>query len=258
MALFERPPLQCHTFVVTAERVYQAAARLNVSSRRLLVFLEANAASHATASSALSPRGAALVNHTTTSTVLLESARHYRRPQRVIPVFWTWQQAPEDYDWVDERRIWRNWIGPDELTTNEAAEAYSVSPATIRQWVRRGHLQPLSSKGRTLTFSAHQVHLVALATGSRNSQPGGALLKDDHRRQPTALGIGAGSMRQLVTAEVAANAVGVSASTVRAWKHRGHLAAAQHSGRTPLYLLADVVAVARREPHRPPRQWRPF
>ena len=129
----ELPLLQCHTFVVAAERVYQAAARLNVSSRRLLVFLEANAASHATASSALSSRGAELVARATTSKVLVESAGHYRPPRRRNrQVFWSWQRVPkDDYYWVDDRPLWSNWVGPDELTTAEAQTSASRGCVTV-------------------------------------------------------------------------------------------------------------------------------
>ncbi|WP_353952521.1 MerR family transcriptional regulator [Knoellia sp. S7-12] len=245
---------------MTAERVYQAAARLDVSSRRLLVLLEANAAWHATASSALSPGGAALIAGTTKATVFAESSRHYGRKPSRRQVFWTWQQRSvhDDYYWGDERPVWTNWVGPEEITTAEAAQAYGVSPATIRQWVRRGRLQPTRNQGRTLIFSARDVSRAALTTGDRNRQPGGALRRDDDRRQPAALGISAALMHELVTADVAARAAGVAASTIRVWKHRGHLSAAEHSGRTPLYLLADVVAAARRSPHRPQRRLKPF
>ena len=79
------------------ERVYQAARRLRVSSQRLLVYLEAHHAPHATASSNLTAHGAALLAGATTSQVLLDSARHYRPKPMRREVYWSWQQMdPED------------------------------------------------------------------------------------------------------------------------------------------------------------------
>lgn len=174
-----------------------------------------------------------------------------------MPVFWSWQH--DDAYW-DDRRVWRNWDGPDELTTAEAAIAYAVRPATVRQWVHRGHLTPIRRDGRTLIFEARAVYTAAIATGDRNQQPGGPLRRDfDRDREHGARGVTAEAMTALVTAEAAGAAVGVSPSTVRSWKRRGHISPVQHRGRTPFYLLADVVAVARRSPHRPQRKDpRPF
>ncbi|WP_146132859.1 hypothetical protein [Knoellia remsis] len=239
------------------DRVHQAAARLNVSSRRLLVFLDAHGMPHGTASSALSISAADLLRRVTTSDVLIDSARHfrYRAPRR--PTFWLWE-SDDDWYW-DADRTWLNWVGPDELTTLEAAMAYDVATSTIRQWIHRGHLVPLRRQDRTLIFSARAVHDAAMSTGERNTQPGGPLTRA-HRRhvEPAGKHISAQAMARLVTAETAANAVGVAASTVRSWRHRGLLKPRQQQGRTPLYLLADVVAAARRSPYSSPRKPRPL
>ncbi len=240
------------------ERVYQAARRLRVSSQRLLVYLEAHHAPHATASSNLTADGAALLAGATTSQVLLDSARHYRPKPMRREVYWSWQQMdPEDdWYWVDERRIWKNWIGPDQLTTSQAAQAWAVSTATIRQWVHRGYLNPLGTKGRSAVFSALDVLQAAIATGDRNQQPGGPLRRDQERREPVATRVRGKDLQRIVTAEAAAAVVGVSPSTIRSWKRRGHLHPAQRRGRTPLYRVADVLAAARRSPHRPQRLYR--
>lgn len=240
------------------ERVFEAATRLSVSSRRLLVFLDSHGMPHSTASSAVSKAAADLLRKATTSDVLLDSARHHRYGPPSPPVFWVWEQYDDDWYWDDDR-AWRNWVGPDELTTAEAAMAYAVRPSTVRQWVHRGHLTPLRQRGRTLIFAARTVHQAAMATGHRNAQPGGPLTRHQ-RREPNLAGrhISAQSMTTFVTAEAAAHAVGVTASTVRSWQHRGRLTPKRHQGRTPLYLLADVVATARRSPYRPPRKPRPL
>jgi DNA-binding transcriptional MerR regulator len=247
--------LQCHTSVMSAERVYEAAARLHVSSRRLLVYLAAQAMPHRSASSALSPEAAQLLADVDLTDLLTKSVEHVQgeraKPRRIPLPFW------DDDDW-DPPYLWRNWIGPDELSTAEAAAAYAVAPATIRQWVRRGHLTPLRSQGRTLVFDAGDVHRAAQATGDRNRQPGGPLSRGRTRRSPAGRALSARLLGRLVTADVAARAVDVSPSTIRSWQKRGHLRAATHRGRTPLYLLADVVAAARRPAHRPRRKPKPL
>ncbi len=243
---------------MAAERVYQASRRLRVSSRRLLVYLDAHGAPHATASSNLTPAGTALLAEATTSQVLLDSAHYYRAEPMRRELYWSWQEMDPDDDWywVDERRIWSNRIGPDHLTTRQAAKAWAVSTATIRPWVHRGYISPIGADGRSTVFSALDVLRVAIATGDRNQQPGGPLRRDHDRREPVATRVTGKDLQRIVTAEAAAAAVGVSPSTIRSWKRRGHLQPAQHRGPTPLYRVADVLAAARRSPYRPQRLYR--
>lgn len=224
-----------------------------MSSRRLLAYLDSHDMPHGTATSALSPTATALLEQVTTTQVLVDSARHHQYRPRRRPRFWSW----EDDDWGWDDRTWWNWVGPDELTTTEAAWAYAVTPATIRQWVHRGHLVPLRRQGRTTVFEARAVYGAAMATGERNNQPGGPLKRDRRGVEPAGRFLSAAAMSRLVTAETAASALGLSPSTVRSWRHRGLLTPARRQGRTPLYLLADVVATARRSPHRSPRKERP-
>jgi DNA-binding transcriptional MerR regulator len=247
--------LQCHTFAMARERVYQAASRYNVSSRRLLVYLDSHDLPHSTASSGLSLAAVALLSRATTSEILTDSARHHRPRFARRPVFWSWEREDDDWGWGE--RVWWRWEGPDHLTTEEAAWAYDVRPATIRQWVRRGYLAPVGRRGRSSVFSARDVYRAALATGDRNAQPGGPLARETRERAPAARYVSGQAMATLVTAEAAGSAVGVSASTIRSWAHRGILTPAQRQGRTPLYTLASVVRAARRSPHRPPRRERP-
>lgn len=254
--LLEPVLLRCHTSVMRRERVHQAAARLSVSSRRLLVYLDSHGMPHGTATSVLSAAATTLLEHVTTSQVLVESARHHRYRPRRRPTFWIWEDDDDYWGW-DDRRIWHNWVGPDELTTAEAAWAYAVTPVTIRQWVHRGHLVPLRRQGRTMVFAARAVYGAAMDTGERNTQPGGPLTRDQRGVEPAGRFLSADAMGRLVTAETAATAVGVSSSTIRSWRHRGLITATRHQGRTPLYLLADVVATARRSPHHSPRKQRP-
>ncbi|MFF1447879.1 MerR family DNA-binding transcriptional regulator [Streptomyces sp. NPDC058274] len=62
----------------------------------------------------------------------------------------------------------------------------------------------------------------------------------------------------LITAELAADEVGVTPATIRKWVQRGHLRPAGTEGRRRLYRLEDVFAAerathyARTRPHPPP------
>lgn len=241
--------LQCHTSVMTRERVFQAAARLRVSSRRLLVYLDSQDMTHSTASNSLSSDAVLLLQRVTTTEVLNESSRHFRHRPAPHKTFWSWEH--DEWGWDDRR--WQNWTGPDELTTSDAARAYAVTPATIRQWVRRGHLSPLRREGRTSVYAAREVHEAATATGWRNLQPGGPLRRDRCDVRPAGRFLTADAMRRVVTAEEAGSLLSLSASTIRSWRHRGLLTPIRHKGRTPLYLMADVVSTARRAPHHPSR-----
>lgn len=240
-----------------AERVFEAATRLHVTSRRLLIFLESHSLVHSTASSALSSAAARLLDVATTTDVLNESARYFRpRPRRWVR-YWYWED--DEDQWGPERYDWDEWCGPDELTTAQAAAAYGVVPATIRQWVRRGHLVPSRREGRTSIFNARAVYGAALAAYERNRQPRGLDHADYFGSKPIAgAGLTGRLMAELVTAEVAARAVDVSPSTIRSWRHRGHLRPVTFQGRTPLYRLSDVVAAARRPSHRPARKPKPL
>lgn len=232
------------------ERVYQAAARLHVSSRRLLVYLDSQDMAHSTASSSLSSEAVVLLQRVTTAEVLNESSRHPRYRPAPRKTYWSWEY--DDWDWDD--RSWQNWVGPAELTTSDAAEAFAVTSATIRQWVRRGYLSPLRREGRSSVFAAREVHAAAMATGWRNVQPGGPLRRDRYDVRPAGRLLTADAMNSVVTAEEAASLLSLSPSTIRSWRHRGLLKPIRLSRRTPLYLMADVVSTARRAPHYPPRR----
>lgn len=240
------------------ERVYQAATRLGVSSRRLLRYLDSQALPHRSASSSLSVEALRALSGVTASDIPSIAEEQFRSGARVAALYWQWE-VDDDY-WSEESYIWLEWMGPDELSTAQAAAAYRVRAATIRQWVRRGHLVPLRREGRTLIFDARAVNSAALATGDRNKQPGGPLTRRRslESEPPAGSGLNARLMDRLVTAEVAARAVNIAPSTIRAWRSRGHLRPATFRGHTPLYKLNDVVVAARRPKHRPMRKPKPL
>lgn len=153
--------------MVPRERVYQAARRLGVSSRCLLIYLRGVGLEQGTATSALSPAAATHLVGVSTTQVLQVSARQVPARPVPFPRFWDGEEheVPE--------RCWDNWVGPDVLTTGAAAAAYGIRPATVRQWVCRGHLSPLGTHGRSLTFTAHDVYQAAQgrrASGENHQQ----------------------------------------------------------------------------------------
>lgn len=50
------------------------------------------------------------------------------------------------------------------ITTAEAAHYAEVEPATIRQWVARGHLIPVGKRGRQLLFRLVDITRVEVQT----------------------------------------------------------------------------------------------
>lgn len=57
------------------------------------------------------------------------------------------------------------------LTTDMAAAEAGVLPATIRQWVRRGHLAISERQGRNALFRLADVFAAERATRRRTPQP---------------------------------------------------------------------------------------
>lgn len=151
--------------MVSSERVYEVARRLGVSSRRLLVYLQAVDLEHDTATNALSMTAAAHLSTVTPAQVLQASAHQVPPRPWPFPPFWN----EEDHD-APERR-WHNWVGPDVLSTGAAAAAYGIRPATVRQWVHRGHLSPSGIQGRSLTFTAHDVYQAAHRRPAEQQEP---------------------------------------------------------------------------------------
>lgn len=221
------------------------------------MYLDAVGLAHTSASSAISDAAAQHLSGTDPSEVLPVSARHFRPRPRPTPQFWWYED--EDYWYEDDlRRSWSDWTGPSELSTVEAAMAFGVTPATVRQWVRRGHLVPLRRQGRTLIFGSRSVYQAAMATAERNRQPSSASPRMGQLSRVAGTGISGRLMQANVTAAQAAQLIGVSEATIRSWAHRGYINPSSRLGRTPYYRVAAVVAVARREPYRPPRKGKPL
>lgn len=231
-------------------RVHEVARDMGLPSKVVLLYLRAAGHERATASSRLSTdrqRQLASVRIVDIKRVARDQARVERRSHASAP----WWDIDND-GWLPDR-----WIGPDTLTTNEAAAAIGVMPSTIRQWVRRGHIRPTGHRGRANTFDTQDVLDAAVAVDAHNRQPGGP---GQRKHQPWHVDRGVvaagrrGHPSDLIdTAEAAATAV-VAPSTIRAWVRRGHLSATDRDGRRPLYLRQDVLRAARRAPHRTRRK----
>lgn len=260
--------MQCHTLGME-RRVYEAARRLGVTSKQVLQYLADNGVFLTSASSELSLRANALLDGISADSVRSVAAKSEppaggrNSPLAVNPsasrpsparIFWQWQLADED-EWVGRRdRVEWAWIGPDQITVQEAAQAFEVTAATVRQWVRRGHVSPTLEHHRPMRF-----HALEFLRAWRLRQQRAEQRTPPRRTQARIEGVRLRSsdLDRTVTADVAAAIVGVAPSTVRAWKQRGHLAPSHWTGRTPHYLVADVLRAARRPPYKPPRKTRP-
>jgi transposase len=114
------------------------------------------------------------------------------------------------------------------LTTDEAAKLANVSPATIRQWRKRGHLFPSDWDRRRAPLYVPRLVMEAAQRSKRwiPKQVGG--------RDPD----------EKLTAEAAASWLGVGPSTIRTWAHRGKITAAGTDSRgRNLYRAGDLARV---------------
>jgi DNA-binding transcriptional MerR regulator len=138
--------------------------------------------------------------------------------------------------WVSTPRAFINAmsasVADDEvalLTTDEAAALAKVSPATIRQWRKRGHLYPSDLDRQRQPLYVPRLVLQA-AQRSDSSTPDAI-----EHRDPD----------ELLTVKAAASWLGVGPSTIRTWAHRGKVAPAciNERGRS-LYRAGDLAAAA--------------
>lgn len=246
------PHVRCSVTLpfMPVRRIHEVARAMGLPSKVVLLYLRAVGHERATASSRLSndhQRQLASVRIVDIKRVAREQASVERRS--LVSARW-WDI--DDDGWLPDR-----WIGPDTLTTNEAAAAIGVVPSTIRQWVRRGHLRPAGHRGRAYIFGTQDVLDAAVAVDARNQQPGGPGQREHqpwHHDRGVVVAGRRGRPSDLIDAAEAAATAAVAPSTIRAWVGRGHLSAAAHDGRRPLYLRQDVLRAARRTPHRTRRK----
>ena len=233
------------------QRVYEVARELQLASKVILLYLQSLEAPLRSASSHIDPDLAQQVRATRVVDIKREarqqSQRNRNQPRR--DEYWELED-----DWSDQRV----WVGPDPMTTVQAARAAEVSPATIRKWVARGHLHPIAREGRSNVFPLGDVLQARDGAAARNRQPKSLhALGDRAFRFPVPdrfRGVTSANLQDLVTAQEGAKSAGVAVSTVRSWVHRGLLVPAGRRGRFPLFIRVDVIRLARRKPYRPRRR----
>jgi DNA-binding transcriptional MerR regulator len=233
------------------QRVYEVARELQLASKVILLYLQSldaplrSASSHIDAALAQQVRATRIVD--IKREARQQSQRNRDQPRR--DEYWMHEDG-----WSDRRR----WIGPDPVTTAQAARAAEVSPATIRKWVTRGHLHPSAHDGRSNVFRLDDVLRARDGAAVRNRQPKSlhsSRDRDFRFHLPDRFrGVTSANLQDLVTAQEGAKNAGVAASTVRSWVHRGLLVPAGRRGRFPLFIRVDVIRVARRTPYRPRRR----
>lgn len=151
----------------------------------------------------------------------------------------------EQFDDDDERL----YPSHRQETTRDIAERFGVTPATVRQWVARGHLVPCGKLGPAHLFDIREaLDAVEGITGRRKGTgPPGASHSTWSADLGDAARIAFKHYDAVVTISDAAVLVGVRPATVRSWLHRGLLERLPSSTTRSVDLrLGDVIAVARR------------
>ena len=226
-------------------RVYDLAKELGVDSRTIMWHLTALDAPVRSASSQLHPSAVRAVRERLAAGIApRESSAHVveRLVARPSPV----RDEDDRRAHVVERLVarpsspvWDEDDKPDPnelLTARRAAREVRVVPATLRQWIARGHLERAGTNtaGHVL-YRRCDVERAARETSART------------RRTPPPARVAPVLMRRPVTALEAARMVGVSPSTIRMWVHRGHLRAL-YTTRPMRFDPMHVLQVARRRP----------
>lgn len=134
---------------------------------------------------------------------------------------------------------------PAELIT--AAEAFAkarIRPATIRQWVARGRIEPRGRRGRAHLYD--RTELLRLQTAGLE----GIHCLPFSPREKIAL-TSAVDHQEITTAEVA-RLYGVSPATVRSWVARSQIVPTRKEGTSNLFRIRDLRAA---EEGRCDRRW---
>lgn len=231
--------MQCHAPTV---RAYELARDLDITSREILAFLRSHGHRVRSAATSLTNEQVSLARSLHPSQIKRQEV-----PQE-------WREHDESFEDWDE---FEDWDGHTELIpprqvifTREAAHLVGVGPATIRQWVRRGHLEPMGRLGNTHSFRVADVHAAAAERlpRTRSLHTNGGPLEVRRLTRGTA------DVDALVPARVAAEVAGVARSTVRSWIRRGHVQVHGRRDRESLVRLGDVLARARASGYKPRRK----
>jgi transposase len=191
-------------------RVYTKAKELGVTSRALLRYLTTYGCELPSASSNLSEEALALIP-TQFVTAINWEARFFRRP-----------------DDLPARPPW-----PQLVTGYQASQIAQVSPATIRQWVKRGHLVRADLRGRRRAAVYYVDDVLAARLVTRRARRD----KIPVYRVPR---LSAETFDALMSARDAAAYLNIPESTIRSWAHRKRIVPAAYEGRSPQYRLSAI------------------
>lgn len=210
-----RPERQRCTVTVVHVRVYSKAKELGVTSRALLHYLATNGCPLPSASSNLTDEALDLIPE-----------------PRIMDVGRIIMFPPHP----DHIAPWPPW--PQLVTGYQASRIAGVAPATIRQWVKRGHLRPAELRGRTKTAVYHLDDVLAARLQTRQRRRDMVPVYRVPRMTFEDFDV-------VVTAREAAGYFNISESTIRSWASRSHLVAVGRRGRSPLYTVRSIQVLIR-------------
>jgi DNA-binding transcriptional MerR regulator len=126
-----------------------------------------------------------------------------------------------------------------QVTAVEAWAVVNVRPATIRQWVARGYLRRVGTRGRAALYDRDDLRRVRLRTHDRTKTVPLLPVLDLSPKYDDSF----------ITVVEAANFLGVAPSTVRSWVTRGRLRPSGQSGRAHLFTVHSVLVASWRSRH---------
>lgn len=133
----------------------------------------------------------------------------------------------------------------EEITTRDAAAIFRVKPATIRQWVHKGYLQPSGRDGASNTFLLADVKRAAQAISTRRRGSGVSASQRGQFIRTTRLPHRYDD--RLLSVPESAALLGLSPSTIRSWIHRRVLIPAASSRPRAIQIRqGDLITAAQR------------
>jgi DNA-binding transcriptional MerR regulator len=258
---------RCHAVTVSGMRVHELARVLGISSRELLDRLRADGewtTSHMSRvpdphvqrlTAALPDVADALPR--TEHAIPVSSSGPFKSPERplfrAVPhSFWrkrrrgpaklTLADSPSVDDYDDRIRYGQ------EMTTRDVANRLGVTQATVRMWVRRGHITPTGRYKNSNVFDTEAVLSAHEAIRSRTKPvpPDPSLVRQSWLIKPS-VNIPARYHNRIVSVREAAALAQVRPATIRTWIHRGHLHPVPVTESREVRLrVGDVFRAARR------------